>query len=71
MVTVRNKFNTLQETFESHTSNNKYENFVAGHMKTATECIPNKPKPKCRVWQKQDNLKIASSLNKRNLTNAN
>ena len=47
-------------------------------MKAAAECIPRKPRAKCRIpWEslvlkkKKDNMKIASLLNKRNLTNAN
>ena len=40
MVTVRNKFDTLQEI----SLNDKYENFVTTNMKAAAECIPVKPK---------------------------
>ena len=64
MVTVRNKFDTLQETSEKHTPNDEYENFVTTHMEAAAECIPAKPRAKCRVlWEaiairkKQDNMK--------------
>ena len=54
MVTVRNKFDILQETSETHTPNNKYENFITNHMQAAAvaECIWTKPRAKCRVtWE--------------------
>ena len=38
-VTVRNKFATLQETFEIHTPNHEYENFANAYIEAATECI--------------------------------
>ena len=48
-VTVRNKFDTLHETPERHTPNDEYESFV---METAEDCIPTKPKVKCKVpWE--------------------
>ena len=46
MVTVRNKFDTLQEIFETH---DEYKNFVTTHMEAAAECIQAKPRTKCRV----------------------
>ncbi len=46
METVRNKFNTLQEIAETHTSNEEYKNFVNANMETAAECIPTKPRDK-------------------------
>ena len=49
MVTVRNKFNTHQETFERHTLNDEYENFVTTHIEAAAKCTPTKPRAKCRV----------------------
>ena len=42
MVTVRNKFDTLQETSERYTPNDEYENFVTAHIDTAAKCIPTK-----------------------------
>ena len=45
MVTVRNK---------SDTPNDEYENFLTAHMEAAAECIPTKPRTKCRVsWESQ------------------
>ena len=38
----RNKFDTLQETSEQHTSNEKYENLVTTHIEAAAKCIPTK-----------------------------
>ena len=49
MVTVKNKFDTLQETSERPTPNNKYENFVTIHIKAAAKCIPAKPRAKYKV----------------------
>ena len=77
-VTVRNKFDTLQEISETLTLNNKYENFISVKIKAATaECILTKPRAKWRVpWKSQvvrkkwDDMKIVSLLN-RNPTNAN
>ena len=48
-VTVRNKFDTLQETYERHTLDNRYENFVTGHKEAAAKCIPTTPTGKHRV----------------------
>ena len=45
----KKKFHTLQETSESHTPNDEYENFVTAHMEAAAECIPTKWKVKIRV----------------------
>ena len=77
-ITVRNKFNTLQETSEIHILNhNKCENFISIHIEKAAECIPIKPQTKCRVpWEsitgkKWDNMKKAFLFNKRNSTNTN
>ena len=41
-ITLRNKFNALQEIFETLTPNDKYENFVNTHMEPVAECIPTK-----------------------------
>ena len=55
-VTVRKKFNTLQEIVETHTPNDKYENGVVAHIEeeeeeAVKECIPTKPRAKCRLPQ--------------------
>ena len=48
-VTVRNKFNTLQETSERYTPEDEYKNFIAAHMEAAAKCIP---RAKCKVhWE--------------------
>ena len=49
MVTERNKFDTLQETSERHTPNDKYEHFVTNRIEAAAKTIPTKPRAKCRV----------------------
>ena len=52
-VTVRNKFDALQEISETYTPNDKYKNFITAHPKAAAaECISTKPRAKCRVpWE--------------------
>ena len=77
MVIVWKKFETLQGTSETHTLN-KYESFVTAHIEVVAECIPTKPRAKCRVpreslavKRKQNNFKKASFLNKRNPININ
>ena len=46
-VTVRNKSDSLLETYERRTPNDEYENFVTAYMDAATECVPTKPRTKC------------------------
>ena len=48
-LTIRNKFDALQEKTETHTPNDEYENFVNAHLKVTAECIPTKQKAKLRV----------------------
>ena len=51
-IVVRNKFDTLQETIERHTANDEYENFITTHIEATAECIPIKPRTRCRVpWE--------------------
>ena len=78
MVTVRNKSDTLEETSERHTPNDKYENFLSAQIEVAAKCILTTPRTKCRLYweaiairEKQDDMRKASLLNKRNPTNAN
>ena len=66
-VNVRNKFDTVQETFESHTPNDNYEKFVTVDKEVATEDIATKP---IAVREKRD-MKKVYLLTKRNPTNAN
>ena len=40
MVTVRNKFDTFQETYETLILNDEYENFVTAHIEAAVNYIP-------------------------------
>ena len=74
---LRNKFEALQKT-ETHTPNDKYENFVNTHLEVAAECIPTKQRAKPRVpWEtlvfrkKHADAKTASKCNRKNLTNTN
>ena len=46
---LRNKFDALQEKAETHTPNDKYENFVNAHLEAAVKCIPTKQRTKLRV----------------------
>ena len=48
-LTLRNKFDALQEKTETHTLNDEYENFVNAHLEAAEECIPTKQRAKPRV----------------------
>ena len=45
-LTLRNKFDELQDKTKSHTPNDEYENFVNAHLEAAAECIPTKQKAK-------------------------
>ena len=46
MLTLRNKFDALQEISETLTLNDEYENFVNAHIEAAAECIPTKQRAK-------------------------
>ena len=46
---LRNKFDAKQEKTETHTPNDKYENFVNAHLEAAEEYIPTKQRVKPRV----------------------
>ena len=77
-LTLRNKFDALQEISETPTPNDEYENFVNAHLEAAAECIPTKQRTKSRVpWEtlvvrkKCADVKAASKCNRRNLTNIN
>ena len=76
-ITVRNKFDILQETSERHTPNDKYENFTSVHLEAAAKCIPTKeanaqsPCETEAVREKRNNKKKASLYNKTNPTNIN
>ena len=77
-LTLRNKIDALQEISETPTPNDKYENFVNAHLKTAAECIPTKQRAKPRVpWEtlavreKRADVKITSLCNRRNPTKIN
>ena len=47
--TVRNKFDTLQDTSGRHTPNDEYENFVTVLLKVEAECTPTNQSAKCTV----------------------
>ena len=49
MLTLRNKFDTLQDISETHALNDEYENFVYAYLEVAAECIPTKQRAKLRV----------------------
>ena len=48
-ITLRNKFDVLQEISGTFTPNDEYETFVNAHMEAAAECIPSKLRAKHRV----------------------
>ena len=75
---MRNRFDTLQETTEKGTPKDEYENFVNAHLEAAANCIPTKPRIKCRVpWEtlavrdKHADMKTASKCYRKNPTNTN
>ena len=77
-LTLRNKFDALQEISETPTSNDEYENFVNAHLEAAAECITTEQRAKSRVpWEtlavrkKRADVKTASKCNWRNPTNIN
>ena len=77
-LTLRNKFDALQEKTETHTSNDEYENFVNAHLKAEAECIPTIQRAKPRVpWntladrKKCAYEKTASKSNRKNPANTN
>ena len=51
-ITVRNKFDLLQEISETYSTNDEYENFINSYMEATTECMIIKSRAKCRVhWE--------------------
>ena len=71
VLTLRNKFDALQETV-THTPNEEYENFVNAHLEAAAEFIPTKQRTKPRVlWEtlavreKRADVKTVSKRNKK------
>ena len=78
VLTLRNKFDALQEKTEKGTPNDEYENFVNAHLEAAVKCIRKKLWTKSRVpWEtlsireKHADVKTASKCNRKNPTNAN
>ena len=77
-LTLRNKFDALQEKTETYTPKDEYENFVHAHLETAAECIPTKQRARPRVpWEtlavrkKWADVKTAAKCNRKNPTNTN
>ena len=77
-LTLRNKFDALQDILETPTPNEEFENCVNAHLEAAAECIPTKQRPKPRVpWmtlairKKRADVKTNSKCNRRNPTNIN
>ena len=78
VLTLRNKFDALQEKTEIRTPNERYENFVNAYNEAAAKCIPTKLKTNSRVpWEtlavreKRADMKTASKCNRKKPTNAN
>ena len=44
MLTLRKKYNALQEISETLILNDEYENFVNAYIEAAAECIPTEQK---------------------------
>ena len=49
MLTLRNKFNALQQISETPTPNDEYKNFVNVYLEAAAGCIPTKLRAKPQV----------------------
>ena len=78
VITLRNKFDALQEKTETRTPNDKFENFINPHLEAVAKYIPTKHRTKSRVpwdtWgfrEKCEDVKTASKCNRKNPTNAN
>ena len=51
-LTLKNKFDALQNISETLTLNDEYENFVNAYIEAKAECIPIKLREKLRVqWE--------------------
>ena len=51
-LTLRNKFDALQEISKTPPPNDEYENFVNALLEAAAECVPTKQRAKPRVpWE--------------------
>ena len=77
-LTLRNKYDALQEKSETHTPNDEYENFVNAHLETVAECIPAIERAKLRAtWEilagrkKRADVKTVSKCSWKNLININ
>ena len=77
-LTLRNKFDALQEKTERHTPNEEYEIFVNAHLEAAAEYIPTKQRAKLRIlWEtlavikERADVKTVSKCNRKNPTNIN
>ena len=77
-LTLRNKFDALWAKSETHTSNDKYENFVNSNLEGTAEWTPTKQRAKTRdpwetlaVKKKGGDVRTASKCNWRNTTNIN
>ena len=62
-VTVRNKFDTLQETRESHAPDDEYEYFVTAHIKAAATAAA-KINPHLRRYVRKSKRKITQIIRK-------
>ena len=49
MLTLRKKFDALQEISETPTPNEEHENYINAHLEAAADCIPTKQRVKPRV----------------------
>ena len=79
-LTLRKKFDSLQDLSEHSSPNDEYENFVNAHLEAAGECIPTKQRAKHGVpWEtlavikkkKRADVKTAPNCKRRNPTYIN
>ena len=73
-ISLRNKFDALQEKTETCTPNDEYENFVSAYLEAVAEYIPTKQRTKWEtlaVREKHADMKTASKCNRKNPNNTN
>ena len=59
-ITLRIKFDELQEISEKLTPKDEYKNFVNAHMEAAAECIPTKLRAK--HWVPSETLAVKKNM---------
>ena len=53
-VAIGNQFDILLETSERYTPYEKYDNIFTAHIEVVADCIPTRPRAKCKVTSRHD-----------------